>query len=63
MSAPARPPLRSLRSLRGGREAPLRVNSRPDTSCALKPDTSICPQQIMDQQPRLASSERLKRRI
>ena len=44
MSAATRSPLRSLRSLRGERATPLRVNSKPDTLCALKPDTSICPQ-------------------
>ena len=47
MTASARSPLRSLRSLHGERATPLRVNSKPDTSCALKPDTSICPQQIL----------------
>ena len=45
MTAFARSPLRSLRSLHGERATPLRVNSKPDTLCALKPDTSICPQQ------------------
>ena len=44
MTAFARSPLRSLRSLHGERATPLRVNSKPDTLCALKPDTSICPQ-------------------
>ena len=47
MSAATRSPLRSLRSLRGERATPLRVNSKPDTLCALKPDTSICPQHIL----------------
>ena len=46
MSAATRSPLRSLRSLRGERATPLRVNSKPDTLCALKPDTSICPQHL-----------------
>ena len=46
MTASAHSPLRSLRSLRGERATPLRVNSKPDTSCALKPDTSICPEQL-----------------
>ena len=44
MTASARSPLRSLRSLHGERATPVRVNSKPDTLCALKPDTSICPQ-------------------
>ena len=47
MTAFARSPLRSLRSLHGERATPLRVNSKPDTLCALKPDTSICPQQVL----------------
>ncbi len=38
MTAFARSPLRSLRSLHGERATPLRVNSKPDTLCALKPD-------------------------
>ena len=43
MTAFARSPLRSLRSLHGERATPLRVNS--------KPDTSICPQQDVSEVP------------
>ena len=47
MTASARSPLRSLRSLHGERATPVRVNSKPDTLCALKPDTSICPEHLL----------------
>ena len=58
MSAATRSPLRSLRSLRGERATPLRVNSKPDTLCALKPDTSICPQHWLSDSGRNARHQR-----
>ena len=61
MSAATRSPLRSLRSLRGERATPLRVNSKPDTLCALKPDTSICPQQ-QKLQKNFSAEESLQKR-